>query len=60
MKPLVKGILVGTQDFGRIRSRAHMKKGISTRKATWVFRIEEEAKCSCDFAILDFLRSCVH
>jgi hypothetical protein len=56
----MKGILVGTQDFGRIRCCAYMKKGISTRKATWVFRTKEEAKSSCDFAILDFLWSCVH
>jgi hypothetical protein len=34
MKPLVKGILIGTQDFGRIRSLAYMRKGIFARKAT--------------------------
>jgi len=60
MKPLMKGILIGTQDFERIRSYAYMKKGVSTRKTTWAFWVEKEVKCSYDFAILDFLWSCVH
>jgi hypothetical protein len=44
MKPLVKGIPIGAQDFGRIKSRAYMKKNVFARKVAWVFPAKEEAK----------------
>jgi hypothetical protein len=40
----VKGIPIGAQDFGRIRSPAYMKKSVFARKVAWVFQAEKEAK----------------